>query len=160
MNPILALARSQLESLEARRRKLLEIIALAESLDDPGISQSDDNPPRPSTRRPAQVTLDTYAAVRSLLLERGEPTKISELLEGVVARGIEVGGKDPASTLSARLSNSEEFESIRGVGWWFAQKPRVEVQEDFEEPEEDPSMEPSSGFNPNQEACALFGPPC
>ena len=143
MGTILSAAKAQLGALDAKREKLLQIIELAESIDEP---QANTSP----VRRPSTVMLATYEAVRSVLLEHGKPTRLSDLLAGVIERGIEVGGKDPASTLSARLSNSKEFKSRRGVGWWFTDKPLPRVGAENDEAEGAPGRDQPSASNANQ----------
>ena len=44
-------------------------------------------------------------------------TPASDLYVHLIGRGVSVGGKNPNSTLSAHLSNSEFFESDRAKGW-------------------------------------------
>lgn len=70
---------------------------------------------RSSTRGKLSVTED---AVISVLEEAGSPLHTRELLDKLLARGVEVGGKDPASTLSARLSRSSKLLNNRLKGWW------------------------------------------
>ncbi len=157
MNPILAEAKSQLEGLERKRQRLLEIIAIAERLDDPAVSLSVADPTKQAadtaaraTRRPSVVMTETWDAVRVILSEHRAPLKLSELLERVVARGVEVGGKNPAYTLSARLSNSEEFVSHRGTGWWFQNQPIPEAPALIEESAGNLSTDHPSDSNTNE----------
>lgn len=164
MNPILAAAKSQLDELERKRRGLLEIIAIAERLDNPAVSssvadsfkQAADTATRARRRpsvvvgRPSVVMTETWDAVRAILLEHRAPLKLSELLEKVLARGVEVGGKDPASTLSARLSNSDEFVSHRGIGWWFQDQPIPEPPVLIEESAGNLSTDHPSDSNTNE----------
>lgn len=124
MDTIVSAARSQLKALDARREKLLKIIELAESLDEvtepvvPSTKQEQKSAPK--VRQPSSVTVRTREAVRSFLEERGSPVKLKELLSEVRRREIPVGGKNETATLAARLSNADEFQSIRGRGWWFS----------------------------------------
>ena len=171
MNTILAEAKSQLDELERKRQGLLEIIAIAERLDDPAVSlsvavstkQAVDTAMRAANRpsvvvrrrpvvvsRPSVVMTETSDAVRAILSEHRAPLKLSELLEKVLARGIEVGGKDPASTLSARLSNSDEFVSHRGIGWWFQNQPIPEAPALIEESAGNLSTDHPSDSNTNE----------
>lgn len=123
MDPIVAVARAQLEALDAKRATLLKIIELAEGMDTPATPQMREGAVKSPVRGPAAATRETWAAVRTILEERGKPVRLRDLLGGVRERGVEVGGKEPASTLAARLSNSKEFASHRGIGWWFADRP-------------------------------------
>lgn len=74
-------------------------------------------------RRTSSVMNPTRVAVAELLEEAGGPLETRDLLPKVRERGIDVGGKDPVATLSARLSNSDQFKNRRGVGWWFSDRP-------------------------------------
>jgi len=69
------------------------------------------------------VVVETIEAAREFINSLGRPAGISELYGEMVRRGIEVGGKDPKSTLDARLRYSKEFVGIRGKGWWLAERP-------------------------------------
>ena len=127
MDMIVVAARSQLKALDAKRNKLLRIIELAESLEETtetgALTAKKEQGRAPKVRQPAPVTVQTREAVRAHLEECGAPVKLRELLSEMLRRGIPVGGKNATATLAARLSNADEFRSIRGVGWWFADKP-------------------------------------
>lgn len=72
------------------------------------------------------------AADRAFDARPGESIPLKELLAAVEAAGLNVGGKRPAATLSAMLSNAGRYKSTRGHGW----RKRTGVDEieiDFEE---------------------------
>ena len=77
------------------------------------------NFPRSAARpRTSPRTEQALAVVVGMLDERGNANiPLQELLAAVEAQGIEVGGKKPASTLSAMLSNAGRYVSERGLGW-------------------------------------------
>jgi hypothetical protein len=79
--------------------------------------------PSHQSRRPSPITSATYEVARRVLRDRGHPVRLGDLLGAMREAGVEVGGRDPGATLSARLSNSSEFKSHRGKGWWFADEP-------------------------------------
>lgn len=54
-----------------------------------------------------------------LLNQRGEPVRLTDILEYFNDTGVNVGGSDPMRNLSAKLSQMDEFESISGKGWYF-----------------------------------------
>ena len=147
MDTIAAVARAQLEAIDAKRAKLVKIIELAESIDGPTSPQVRTGSAKPGVRGPSTITKETRDAARTLLEERGKPLKLRTLLDGVLARGVDVGGQDPASTLAARLLNSKEFKSHRGIGWWFTNKPLPDTLGVFEEPEGEPTTDTPSGSN-------------
>ena len=49
--------------------------------------------------------------------KQGRPIQSAEMLKIFEALEVEVGGRDPASTLSARLSRAPSLEFVRGLGW-------------------------------------------
>ena len=153
MDTIVLAARSQLEALDAKRNKLLKIIELAESLEEimepVTLTAKKEQGRAPKVRQPSPVTVQTREAVRALLEERGAPVKLRELLSEVLRRGIPVGGKNAVATLAARLSNADEFRSIRGVGWWFTDKPLPNAQPELDEAEGNPLQDRPSASNSN-----------
>lgn len=68
----------------------------------------------------ATLLMTQEAAVR-LITEAGHPLSTRELLLSLEARDVPVGGKDPASTLSARLSRSPQLINVRPHGWTLKQ---------------------------------------
>jgi hypothetical protein len=54
---------------------------------------------------------------RKLLNGRGDPTKTSEIFSFLSQMGIEIGGTDPKSNLSAMLSTHPDFVSHGRTGW-------------------------------------------
>jgi hypothetical protein len=61
---------------------------------------------------------DTEAAVIEIIRAQGGGyVQTRALLPLIQQRGIEVGGKDPYSTLAARLSRSDKLIGMRGRGW-------------------------------------------
>lgn len=61
-----------------------------------------------------QVTEDLALKI---IQEFGRPVPTRELLVELEKRGLTVGGQDPASTLSARLSRAPRLENVRPEGW-------------------------------------------
>ncbi|MGI3170169.1 hypothetical protein ACRARG_13540 [Pseudooceanicola sp. C21-150M6] len=137
-------ARSRLRAIDAERDHLLALVKHAEALAASNVGAAQAKPTRTLIyagggggvrSRPAPTMAPTRIAAREILDELGMPVETRDLLPLIQERGIEVGGKDPIATLSARLSNSEEFKVRRGVGWWFSDRPFP--GEDFEEAEDD-----------------------
>ena len=143
MDTIVAAARAQMEALDAKRAKLAKIIELVESMDEP-TSPKVRVGSKPPVRGPATTTKETWDAVRAILAERANPVQLRDLLDGVRERGVDVGGKKPASTLAARLSNSKEFKSHRGIGWWFADKPLPDGRAEFDKADGAQRQEPGA----------------
>ncbi|MGQ0564688.1 MAG: hypothetical protein ACT4OK_06415 [Gemmobacter sp.] len=61
---------------------------------------------------------ETETYVVSILASTGKPLNTRELLHALAAQGYKVGGKEPVSTLSARLSRAPKLQNISGKGWW------------------------------------------
>lgn len=64
--------------------------------------------------------------VAAILRERGEPTRITELLELMEIRGCPVGGARPKGNLSSNLSQDRRFYPVRYKDrscWWLVGEP-------------------------------------
>jgi hypothetical protein len=72
---------------------------------------------RQNTRPHAGLGLDTIIAAESIVLEHG-PMSTRDMLPLILARGIEVGGRDPVATLSARISGRGDLYAYSGK-WYF-----------------------------------------
>lgn len=118
-------AKRRLAQIDAERNALVKFIESAEAL--AGIVPSPDAQAAPPSKgrmtrphRPTGAMEVTRNAVEKALRSRGYPMQTRELLQVLTASGVEVGGKDSVATLSARLSNADEFVLHRGLGWWFS----------------------------------------
>ena len=61
---------------------------------------------------------ETEMAARAIIQENGgNPVSTQAMLVELEKRGVGVGGKDPISTLSARLSRAPSLENVRPHGW-------------------------------------------
>lgn len=100
----------------------------------------------PTKRKPRKGRVNpTRAAASEILEAHGGPMETRDMLPLIIARGIDVGGKDPVATLSARLSNSDDFQNKRGVGWWFANRPMPgEIQNSNEAEDQSLEVQPSA----------------
>ena len=67
--------------------------------------------------RGQRLRLTESVAAEVIRGNQGRPVPSPDMLEAIMGRGIIVGGKDPASTLAARLSRSSTLEFERGRGW-------------------------------------------
>lgn len=65
---------------------------------------------------------ETEAEVIEVLTALGRPAHTRELLKLLLARNFVVGGQDPASTLSARLSRAPRLKNVPRNGWWMKEK--------------------------------------
>ncbi len=61
--------------------------------------------------------LQTERVAGDIIKEAGKPVLSGDMLAQLQERGVEIGGKDPASTLAARLSRATTIEFVRGQGW-------------------------------------------
>lgn len=68
-------------------------------------------------RQPSEARVKAVALSADLIRGRTSPTPTRELYSMLVERGVEIGGKEPVSNLSAILSKTEGFKSIGRSGW-------------------------------------------
>lgn len=92
---------------------------------------------RSSTGLGALTVQTAVDAVR----ERG-PMATRDLLPIVLGRGVEVGGKDPVATLSARLSNKGPLKMMGGKWHYQSENPTEDVGD--EEATDDPAKDESA----------------
>jgi hypothetical protein len=110
-------AKAERAELAERIQKLDLLIATVESLS--GASTTSARPARAATPRASNVMSPTRDAVARILRAQGRAMQTAELVPILKAAGVAVGGKNEVATLSARLSNSDDFVNNRGIGWWF-----------------------------------------
>jgi len=80
-------------------------------------------PRRVHLRRSGSTTDEILDVVRELLAKADTPVKPSTLVTQLSDGGVKVGGTRPLATLSAMLSNSDEFISMpRRQGWILASR--------------------------------------
>lgn len=72
---------------------------------------------------PSSVLGRTARTAIKLIESAGRPMQIGELYSALQREGVAIGGKDPKSTLSARLSQSGRFVAVREKGWWMKGRP-------------------------------------
>jgi hypothetical protein len=134
-------AKARLDQIDRERVALVKFIESAEALASLAAPKQAVTPPiRKRERvyaggRPTGAMEETRAAVSTALRHKGQPMQTRDLLKVLETVGVEVGGRDHVATLSARLSNSNEFELHRGHGWWFTGEPVPGFE--FEEAEDD-----------------------
>lgn len=72
---------------------------------------------RQATRPQAGIGLETINAAEAIIRQHG-PMSTRDMLPLILARGIDVGGRDPVATLSARISNRGDLYAYSGK-WYF-----------------------------------------
>lgn len=140
-------ARTRKTQLEKELAALDKLIESAEALAGYGVDlDTDSKTPKAATTRKGAVN-PTREHTARLLREHGRPLQTAELVPMLRDAGVEIGGKDPIATLSARLSNSEQFKVQRGIGWWFADEepPHPNYPSIFEEPGQNNPAKEHSG---------------
>lgn len=116
------------DELEAKLEAIRRVIALYDDAPSPSPS-----PPRHRIRirrlrhKRSDPILDAAAEE---LGERTAPMRTRILLKRLNNRGVEVPGKVPQNTLSARLSNSPRFRSHGRSGWTKADTSHPETPDD------------------------------
>ncbi len=89
---------------------------------------------------------DTERGAGEIIRKHGRPVPTQSLLQELTGMGIEVGGKDPSSTLSARLSRAPSLEFQRGLGW--ALKSAAAQEDEAADPDLEKKVSAASD-NPN-----------
>jgi hypothetical protein len=116
-NLIYAAARERLAALEAERDELLAFIRTYErlALAAPGAQ------PVPSSTAPPKrwSSAEIVHAAMEVLAERKRPMKLAELFDAVVAKGVEIGGKNPRNNFGAMLSADKSRLTTGPDGWYF-----------------------------------------
>lgn len=141
-----------IQDAKARRQELLDEVEKLDVMIDLAsmLAGQTARDTKPVLQKRSSAGTPTREAVTAILRERGKPCETRELLPMIRARGVEVGGKDPIATLSARLSNAPEFQVHRGIGWWFANEPLPSRRPLFEEAAEPSPKETSAASNASQ----------
>lgn len=111
-------AKAERAELSARIEKLDALIAFAIDLAG-GPAAPSARAAKVSTQRASNIMGPTREAVAAILRGARRPLGTAELVPQVIAAGVDVGGKNAVATLSARLSNGNDFTNNKGIGWWF-----------------------------------------
>ena len=151
-DPILkdALARRDAARVEADRwddfvRMYCDLRGIPYQDEDRGdtVAPAAQRPSQPPTPSPGSALFATEQAAIEILKEVGHPLPTGKLRPLLEERGISIGGKEPNSTLSARLSRAPRLYNDRPRGWWIkgtadddnpakdASSAHVERQDDF-----------------------------
>lgn len=140
---------SRIEQFLATAFELQHEIAKGTPRDTRTDAEKADAPVRKRTMAPAGSGSATVQAVASILAVRG-PLTTREMLPLVQAQGIEVGGKDPLATLSARISGKGKFQTRDGK-WHLIRASGASASEEgvTDNPAKEPSATPL--FQSNQE---------
>jgi hypothetical protein len=115
MSDIVRIAQERREALLSELEELETFLRIAQKL--AGQTDVPTKEHQRRGRRPSGIAEKTNALARAKTLAAQRPLPLRALYEQL-APEVEIGGKDPLATLSARLSNSGEFVSHRGLGWW------------------------------------------
>lgn len=83
---------------------------------------------RQATRPQAGIGLETINAAEAIVREHG-PMSTRDMLPLVLARGIDVGGRDPVATLSARISGRGDLIAYSGK-WFFEEDLPSHIREE------------------------------
>jgi hypothetical protein len=122
-NPILANAIARRDAAAVEVRRWDDFIRMYGELTGSSPKMQSAAPHRTARPTASGGALATTAeAAIAVISEAGRPLPTPELRVALEARGIEIGGKDPLATLSARLSRASEIVNIRQKGWWIREK--------------------------------------
>lgn len=137
------------EPLRPRREQLRAWLALTMQI-YPDIAAADEPAPATTVKVPASATTTqmlselwpdnmlvrrrTTKTQKELVVEAATEIILAEgpmlsraIAERMKARGIELGGADPASAVSSILSRDDKFESDRAAGGWVLTSPHKET---------------------------------
>lgn len=161
--------RAEISALEAdlhrdprylKLRSLQDVLRLYEAgavskLEPENVDSGRETPREPSRvpkeslgRQPSEARVKAVALSADFIRGRTSPTPTRELYSMLVEHGVEIGGKEPVSNLSAILSKTEGFKSIGRSGWL------LEVDQSDEQPSTEVSAvvaaedEPDRSFAP------------
>lgn len=73
--------------------------------------------------RKGPVTMETVKLALELANVFEMPVSTADVVAEMRVRGMQLPDKNPNNVISARLSNSDELEGHRGLGWWPKNKP-------------------------------------
>jgi len=79
-----------------------------------------------TSSRLGQKGLVTEQAAITVLREAGKPVSTEEMAERLREKGVDIGGRDPISTLYARLKRARALDYDRRLGWRLSE-PRQEI---------------------------------
>ena len=74
-----------------------------------------------TSSRLGQKGLMTEQAAIAVLKEAGKPVSTEEMAERLRERGVDIGGREPISTLYARLRRARALDYDRRLGWRLAE---------------------------------------
>ena len=101
-----------------------------------------------TSSRLGQKGLMTEQAAIAVLKGAGQPVSTEEMAERLRERGVDIGGRDPISTLYARLKRARALYYDRRLGWRLTE-PRQEIGTAGQACEGQPAVsEPSSPVEP------------
>jgi hypothetical protein len=96
------------------------------NLTEMGAAVSESAHERRTASRVGEKGAKTEEAALAVLLEATKPMFTRDMIDPLNARGVEIGGQDPAATLHVRLSRSTKLKFDRQLGWRLAE-PRQEI---------------------------------
>lgn len=113
--------REQLSAIDDELSSRFDQLASALGLEKPKESPVNALASLVPTKVVAGAEIDDW--IHLVLMEQG-PMRPKQIWEAIIAKGVEVSGRDPVNNVSARLSNSHRFYKLEsGTGWWIKGEP-------------------------------------
>jgi len=113
--------------LQARRRHLRALLAF-EGVEQPEIEGIAGVPEGPGSGESGEGTVTLGDQVYYYLLEKGKEQHYREIAEALMAKGVEITGKDPGLNLVAHIHNDRRFKRPRrgvyGLKEWYPKRMR------------------------------------
>lgn len=107
------------EAQDAERTKLKGFLAVADQLQGAHheVSAAVEELARAEAKSKPTPVAEIKKRAAAILASMDRPMPLSDLHVALVRTGVVVGGKNPRSNLSAKLSGAVELETIPGKGW-------------------------------------------
>lgn len=107
------------EAQDAERSKLREFLTMADQLQGAHheMSVAVEQLARAEARSKPTPVSEIRKRAAAILEAVDRPMPLAELHNRLTRTGVVVGGKNPRSNLSAKLSGAEELQTIPGQGW-------------------------------------------
>ncbi|TBN48954.1 hypothetical protein EYF88_12655 [Paracoccus sediminis] len=106
-------------------------------------------------RQPSELRVKAVALTAGFLQGRTQPIPTRDIYAMLLDHGVDVGGKEPVSNLSAILSKSDEFRPIGRSGWVLNNdepEPSLSTNEsDAVDPDTNPSVASDGQIQPPKE---------
>ncbi len=110
----IARALAQLETAKTEEHRLSVFLEVAEQYSQ---EEADSGSVRRNPSAPPKTVI-LVEKVIEIIKQAGKPLTISELVQALTNRGLEIGGEKPHSNLAGYLSRDTRVKYLKEQGWW------------------------------------------